>query len=431
MNYPTGIGTDIQANDNSIMESLTYILVINSGSSSIKFQLLAMPAEQHLIDGQMEQIGSADAILIYKVRDSIPLERSLPAPDHATALSAIFNLLEEQQSKSHLSPPDVVSHRVVHGGNEFAAPVLINEDVITRLEKVSKLAPFHNTASLAGIRIVADLLPDVPQVAVFDTTFHHDLPEHARYYGLPLELQHQQHIQRYGFHGMSHGYVAATAAQWLGRSPTELKIISLHLGNGASACAIHGGNSIDTSMGFTPLEGLVMGSRCGDLDPALPAHIAAALELSSEQLEQLLQQQSGLKGLCGDADMRRIEQRMAAGDANARLAFDIFCYRVRKYIGAYYAVLNGLDVLVFTAGIGEHSAAVRAAVCTGMDALGIGVDSVSNAAVSGGIADIGRSDLPVRVLVVPTDEELEIARAAQTCLHKGVIVDASSPTRND
>jgi len=429
MNCPTGIGTDMRENRNDIWERLTNILVINSGSSSIKFRLFAMPAEQPLIGGQLERIGSVDARLLYTVRGSDPLIRPLTVSDHATALSAIFTLLGEQASISGLSQPDAVGHRVVHGGSEFSAPALIDEEIITRLEKVSKLAPLHNTACLAGIRVVADLQPGTPQVAVFDTAFHHDLPEYARYYGLPLELQRQQHIRRYGFHGLSHSYVAAAAAQWLGRSLDDLKMITLHLGNGASACAIRGGFSVDTSMGFTPLEGLVMGSRCGDLDPALPAYFAAALELSSEQLEQLLQQQCGLQGLCGDADMRRIEQRLVTGDDDARLAFDIFCYRVRKYIGAYYAALNGLDVLVFTAGIGEHSAAVRAAVCTGMEALGIGVDSVSNAASSGGIVDIGRSDLPVRVLVVPTDEELEIARATHACLHKAAAGNPPSRIR--
>lgn len=406
-----------------IAESLTNILVINSGSSSIKFRLFAMPFEQSLAGAQLGRIGSADARLLYTMHSSDRLERSVVAPDHAAALSAIFTLFGEQSLVSPLSQPDAVGHRVAHGGNEFAAPVLIDEEVISRLKKVSKLAPLHNATSLEGIRVACKLLPGVRQVAAFDTAFHHDLPEYVRYYDLPLKLQYQQHIRHYGFHGLSHRYVAATAARWLGRSPTDLKLISLHLGNGASACAIREGLSVETSMGFTPLEGLVMGSLCGDLDPALPAHIAAALELSGEQL---LQQQSELQGFCGEADMRRIEQRMMAGDGDARLAFDIFCYWVRKYIGAYYAVLNGLDALVFTAGIGEHSAAVRAAVCADMEALGIGVDSASNAAASGGIADIGICDLPVRVLVVPTDEELEIARATHACLHKSATASASS-----
>jgi acetate kinase len=335
-------------------------------------------------------------------------------------VAAIFALLAEQE-RLDTSGLGAIGHRVVHGGDEFTEPVLIDEQVVTRVEAVSNLAPLHNLANLAGMRVARELRPDLPQVAVFDTAFHHELPKHARYYALPLGLQRQQHIRRYGFHGVSHHYVAAAAAQWLGRPLEALKLVSLHLGNGASACAILGGHSVDTSMGFTPLEGLVMGSRCGDLDPALPGYIAAQLGLSGEQLDQWLNQQTGLRGLCGESDMRRIEQRRAAGDTDARLAFDMFCYRVRKYIGAYYAVLNGLDVLIFTAGIGEHSAAVRAAVCTGLDRLGIGADPERNTRVASGIAEISLPAAPVRVLVVPTDEELEIARATQACLRKAGI----------
>lgn len=403
------------------------ILVINSGSSSIKFQLLAMPREQRLAHGQLERIGSAEARLHHARGTDRPGSRTLPATDHAAGLAAIFALLAEQE---RVDPGGfgAIGHRVVHGGEEFTEPVLIDEQVTTRLEAVSNLAPLHNLANLAGIRVARELQPGLPQVAVFDTAFHHHLPEHARYYALPLGLQRQQRIRRYGFHGVSHHYVAAAAAQWLDRPLEALKLISLHLGNGASACAILGGHSVDTSMGFTPLEGLVMGSRCGDLDPALPGYIAGQLGLSGEQLDQWLNQQSGLRGLCGDGDMRRIEQRMAAGDSDARLAFDMFCYRVRKYIGAYHAVLNGLDGLIFTAGIGEHSAAVRAAVCTGLEALGIAVDAERNTRVDSGIAEISPPDAPVSVLVVPTDEELEIARATYAFLRKVAIAKAPPPT---
>jgi len=288
--------------------------------------------------------------------------------------------------------------------------VRLDQATIAALEKLDTLAPLHNAASLAGVRAARALLPDVPQFAAFDTAFHRGLPDHAQYYALPLTLQREWGIRRYGFHGLSHGYVAAEAARWLGRPQAELKLITLHLGNGASACAIRGGRSIDTSMGFTPLEGLVMGTRCGDLDPALPAYLAATLGLDDAQLRQLLQEQSGLLGLGGDADMREIERRRELGDEAARLAFDVFCYRVRKYVGGYYAALGGLDALVFTAGIGERSVAVREAVCTDMEALGIGVDRARNAAAGQGVVEIGRGDLPVRVLIVPTNEELEIAR---------------------
>jgi acetate kinase len=392
------------------------VLAVNAGSSSVKFQLVAMPSERLLFGGRIEGIGGLHARLHYSRPGSAQVDRTVSAPDHDVAIALIFALLDDAGSSGTLHATDVVGHRVVHGGPEFDGPVRFDEAIMAALEKLDTLAPLHNAPNLTGVRAARELLPDVPQFAVFDTAFHRSLPEHAQYYALPLALQREWRIRRYGFHGLSHGYVAAEVAQWLGRPLAELKVISLHLGSGASACAIRGGYSIDTSMGFTPLEGLVMGTRCGDLDPALPAYLAATLGLDNAQLKRLLQEQSGLLGLGGDADMRRIEQRREAGDEAARLAFDVFCYRVRKYVGAYYAVLDGLDALVFTAGIGEHSASVRDAVCTGMEALGIGVDRARNAAAGPAVVEIGRRDLPVRVLIVPTNEELEIARATYAAL---------------
>ena len=392
------------------------ILVINSGSSSIKFQLITLPGGHRLLHGLIERIGETEAVLHHARGDEPPITRNLPAADHAAGLAAIFMLLSESGKEAAPTDLAAVGHRVVHGGGEFAAPILLDAQVVAQLDAVSSLAPLHNPANLAGIRVARELLPSVPQVAVFDTAFHHDLPDHTRLYALPQNLQRQHRIRRYGFHGLSHQYVAGAAAEWLGRPLSELKLISLHLGNGASVCAIRGGQSIDTSMGFTPLEGLVMGSRCGDLDPALPGHLAAELGFSGEEVDHLLNRQSGLLGLCGDSDMRRIEQRMAAGDEAASLAFDLFCYRVRKYIGAYYAALNGVDALIFTAGIGEHSAAVRTSVCRELDALGIAVDPARNAAVDGCITEISPPGAMLRVLVVPTDEALQIARATAACL---------------
>ena len=397
------------------------ILALNSGGSSIKFQLLAMPTEQRLLSGLLENIGSPDARLHVARGDHSPNSLSVAAPDHAAGLATIFALLTETGGTGYNNSLAAIGHRVVHGGGAFFAPIVLDTGVIAQLEATSTLAPLHNASNLEGIRIAHDLMPAVPQVAVFDTAFHHDLPEPARHYALPLKLQHQHHIRRYGFHGLSHEYVAGVAAERLGRPLAELRLVSLHLGNGASACAIRGGHSVDTSMGFTPLEGLVMGSRCGDLDPALPGHLENALGLSGEEVDHLLNRQSGLMGLCGDSDMRRIEARMADGDPAARLAFEMFVYRVRKVIGAYFAVLNGLDALIFTAGIGEHSATVRAAACRELDALGIALDPVRNAAAAG-TAEISPPDAAVRVWVIPTDEELQIARATHACLQAAATV---------
>ena len=392
------------------------ILVINAGSSSIKFRLLEMPSEQRLASGLVEGIGAAEAGMRYAAAGQEPVRRTLPAADHAAAADALLAQLEPALTGGKIR---VVAHRVVHGGAEFTAPLPIDAGAIARIEAVSALAPLHNAAGLACIRLIRERFPTLPQVAVFDTAFHHDLPDCARLYALPLALQREQGIRRFGFHGLSHRSVARAAAAWLRRPLEELRLITLHLGNGASACAIRGGRSVDTSMGFTPLEGLVMGSRCGDIDPALPGHLAGALGGDTARVDALLNRDSGLRGLCGDSDMRAIERRMGAGDADARLAFELFCYRIRKYIGAYHAVLNGIDALVFTAGIGERSAAVRAAVCADLDALGIAIDARRNAAADDGIADIGHPDAAVRILVVPTDEELEIARATHASLGGG------------
>lgn len=394
---------------------MAHILVINSGSSSIKYQLIDMPSEQVLTQGRLEHIGSVESVLIQGNGENPPDDQRLPTIDHTAGLDHILTLLTERGLLDNHTL-SAVGHRVVHGGEVFTKPVQVDADFIAQLDSVNQLAPLHNAANLAGIKTVAARWPKLPQVAVFDTAFHHNLPDHARHYALPLKLQQDLGIRRYGFHGLSHQYAAMTAAQHLDRPLSQLKLITLHLGNGASACAIHGGRSLDTSMGFTPLEGLVMGSRCGDLDPALPAYIREQAALSARQLDHLLNQQSGLQGLCGDNDMRRIEQRMAAGDRVAQLAFDMFCYRIRKYIGAYVAVLNGIDALIFTGGIGEHAIAVRAAVCTNLDALGIIRDAERDNRSDKGIRQISAANAPTDILVIPTNEELGIARATDDLL---------------
>lgn len=395
------------------------VLVINAGSSSIKYRLLMLPGDACLAEGLLEGIGGGEPRLHHRAGDHRPAPLAVDAADHAAALEAVFDRLDADGLLGGARGPTAIAHRVVHGGAAFSAPLPIDDDVIAELDALRELAPLHNGPSLAGIAAARRRLPGLPQVAVFDTGFHHQLPEVARHYALPLALQAAHDIRRYGFHGLSHQYVARAAADHLGRSPADVKLISLHLGNGASACAIDGGRSMDTSMGFTPLEGLVMGSRCGDLDPALPDYIAERLKLSCTEVEHLLNTESGLRGLCGDSDMRRIEQRMADGDPEAELAFELFCYRIRKYIGAYFAVLGGIDALVFTAGIGEHSAAVRAAACDRLDALGIRVDAARNAAEAPGVRTISPPDAGVSVLVVPTDEERQIAAATFDCLTRG------------
>jgi len=401
------------------------VLVINTGSSSIKYQLLSMPAGERLAHGLLEDIGGSEARLhhTHGTRTEPPL--GVTAPDHTAGMEVVFDRLQADGLLDAAHGLMAIGHRVVHGGDRFSAPVLIDDAVIEKLQAIRHLAPLHNVANLTGIRVARQRLPGVPQVAVFDTAFHHAMPAHARHYALPLALQRELGIRRFGFHGLSHQYVAEAAADFLGRPLATLKLISLHLGNGASACAIKDGRSVDTSMGFTPLEGLVMGSRCGDIDPNLPGYIAAQTEVSGAEVERLLNTESGLRGLCGDSDMRRIEQRMADGDADARLAFDLFCYRIRKVIGAYFAALNGIDALIFTAGIGEHSAAVRAAVCTDLDALGITVDAACNAGAGQETTRISPPDARVPVLVVPTDEERQIAVATLNCLTTGTDVLSS------
>lgn len=394
---------------------MSRLLILNAGSSSLKFALIEMPAQHGLLRGRIEGIGTQQSVLRTFAPAGEGSEHAVTARDHSEALSMALSHIERTEVLSAPLEPDLIGHRIVHGGISYTEPVVLDNEVLASIEVATQLAPLHNTASLAVVRSLEKQLPGIPQIAVFDTAFHQTLPEYAHFYGLPLHLQRENGVRRYGFHGISHRYVANEAARWLGRPIEELKLISLHLGSGASACAIDGGKSIETSMGFTPLEGLVMGTRCGDLDPTLPSFLARRLGLDDGALERLLQKQSGLLGLCGDSDMRKIEARREAGDEAATLAFEMFCYRIRKYIGAYYAVLNGLDAILFTAGIGERSALVRQAVCTHMEALGVGIDASRNGQESNVIRDIADEDRPVRLLVVPTDEEMAIAEAC----HRG------------
>jgi acetate kinase len=372
------------------------ILVVNSGSSSLKFAFIDPRDPTARRGGLVERIGQADG-----------------PPDHAAAL---------RRAVDTLGPgglPRAVGHRVVHGGSEYRAATVVDDSLVAAVRRLVPLAPLHNPANLLGIEVARALWPDVPQVAVFDTAFHASLPPAAATYAIDAELSRRYGVRRYGFHGTSHRYVAGRTARLLGRPVEAVDSIVLHLGNGASATAVHGGRSVETSMGLSPVEGLVMGTRCGDLDPAVPGHLARVAGFEPADIDDLLWHRSGLAGLCGDSDMRTVLARRAAGDQAATLAFDVYCHRIRKYIGAYHAVLGRLDAIAFSAGIGEHAAEVRSAALAGLDGWGIAVDPDRNSAPDGGERVISPDGAPVAVCVVPTDEELAIALEVDELLSGG------------
>ena len=398
------------------------VLVINSGSSSVKYELFVMDAdaERSVLAGEVERIGSPEASLWQEVRaeDGATYRdsRDVRASDHSEALDCVLEALEGAAGATGTGPLQAVGHRVVHGGERFADPVVLDDDAVAAIEQLALLAPLHTGANIAGIQAARTHLPDIPHVAVFDTAFHRTMPAHASIYALPRELCREHGIRRYGFHGTSHAYVAKRAAAFLGRPLDELALITLHLGAGASATAIRGGESIDTSMGMTPLEGLMMGTRCGDVDPAVPMLLARLTERSREDVHRLLNNESGLLGVCGASDMREVHRLAEESDADAALALEMFCYRAKKYVGAYFAALGDADAIVFTAGIGENDAEVRSRVCGGLAALGIEIDEARNREGAEGERRISSDASRVAVLVVPTDEELEIARRTGECV---------------
>ncbi|HOT96864.1 MAG TPA: acetate kinase [bacterium] len=390
------------------------IFVLNCGSSSLKFQLIEADTEKLLAKGVVERIGASDAILTYKPVGKEAVSQTREIPNHEIALSLVLELLSSPQHGVIASMSEIkgVGHRLVHGGEEFVSSVLIDEKVKEGVHRCIQFAPLHNPHNLKGVEVCEQLMPGVPQVGVFDTAFHHTLPAKAFMYALPMSLYRKHRIRRYGFHGTSHAYVARKAAEYIGKPIETLKIITCHLGNGASVTAVDGGHSVETSMGFTPLEGLVMGTRSGDVDPALIPYIAKIEDLSMAQVDSLLNKKSGMLGLTEKTnDFREIEEAAGRGDAACVQALEIFCHRLRKYVGAYMAVLGGLDALVFTAGIGEHSPLVREWTCANLSAFGIQIDTVRNAKNE---FDIGSGS--VKVLVVPTNEELAIARETQRIL---------------
>ncbi|MBG0832368.1 acetate kinase [Planomonospora sp. ID67723] len=370
---------------------MTRVLVLNSGSSSVKYRLLSVgPGEAvRLASGTIERIG----------------EEGSPVADHAAALESAAEELSAAGFGIDSPELTAIGHRVVHGGTAFTEPTPITDEVVAGIRDLIPLAPLHNPANLAGIEVARRLRPDLPQVAVFDTAFHATIPAEASTYAIDRETAGRFGIRRYGFHGTSHAYVSREAAALADRP--EANVIVLHLGNGASASAVAAGRCVDTSMGMTPLEGLVMGTRSGDVDPGAVLHLRRAAGMSLAEIDTLLNRRSGMLGLCGDNDMREVERRVAAGDPDAELALSVYCHRLRKYVGAYYAVLGTVDVIAFTGGVGENSSLVRSRALAGLEPLGIALDPARN---SGGKGLISVEDSRVKVAVVPTDEELEIAR---------------------
>ncbi len=388
------------------------ILVINAGSSSVKYQVINPEKEAVLATGLVERIGMSGAILTHRPTGRKEVRLSGEILDHKIAIEYVLSIL---LSKNHgvikdKKEIDAVGHRVVHGGEAFSSSVLISEEVMAQIRACIDYAPLHNPPNLRGINAAKQLLPDVPQVAVFDTAFHQTMPKYAFLYGLPYVLYKRHGIRRYGFHGSSHRYVASRAARLIGKPLDELKLITCHLGNGSSAAAIKYGKSVDTSMGFTPLEGLLMGTRCGDMDPAVILQIMAKEEMTPNDATTMLNKHSGLMGISGlSSDMREIEEEYDTND-RARVAHDIFTYRLRKYIGAYAAAMGGVDVVVFTGGIGENSMLVRKNALKGLEFLGIELNEEKNKAQANGDRQINTSSSRVKVLVIPTNEELVIAQ---------------------
>ncbi|GAB2982279.1 acetate/propionate family kinase [Frigoribacterium salinisoli] len=393
---------------------MSAVLVVNSGSSSFKYQLIDLEGERRLASGLVERIGEATGQTKHR-NDVTGEETSSDATaiaDHEAGFEVMLDAFREHGPSFDEHPPVAVGHRVVHGGEEFDRATVVDDDVEAAIDRLSALAPLHNPANLQGIRAAKRSFPDVPHVAVFDTAFHQTLAPAAYTYAIDAELARQHSVRRYGFHGTSHKYVSEQTAAFLGRPLSELKIIVLHLGNGASVAAIDGGRSVETSMGMTPLEGLVMGTRSGDIDPAAVFHLHREAGLGFDELETLLNKRSGLLGLTGSGDMRDVQDSASRGDAVSEAALAVYRHRIRHYVGAYVAQLGGLDAVVFTAGVGENNALLRRRTLAGLDVLGIRVDDDRNELASREARRISPDGAPVAVLVVPTDEELEIARQA-------------------
>ncbi|PHS32045.1 MAG: acetate kinase [Alkaliphilus sp.] len=388
------------------------VLVLNCGSSSLKYQLINMDNEEILAKGLAERIGIANGLVKHEVagKDKVIINENMET--HKDAIRIVLNAIVDDKHGAIKSMDEIaaVGHRVVHGGEKFTSSVVITDEVKATLEECSELAPLHNPPNLMGIEACEEILPNVPMVGVFDTAFHQTMPKSAYIYALPYELYEKYKIRKYGFHGTSHKYVVNKAAKVLGKPLEELKIVTCHLGNGASVAAIKHGKSIDTSMGFTPLEGLTMGTRCGDIDPAITTFIMDKELLDTAGLNNLMNKKSGILGISGVSnDFRDVEEAADNGNERAQLALDVFHNRVKKYIGAYAAIMGGIDAVVFTAGLGENSPETREAVCEGLEFLGIEIDKVKNK-VRGKQTVVTTDDSKAKVILIPTNEELMIAR---------------------
>lgn len=396
------------------------VLVINAGSSSLKYQLIDMDTHSLMAKGLCERIGIEGSLLKHTPtgRDSVKIEA--PMPSHADAIKLVISALvsKEHGVIADMSEISAVGHRVVHGGEAFSSSVIINDEVKEVLKECSVLAPLHNPANLIGIEACEQAMPGVPQVGVFDTAFHQTMPAKAYTYALPYEYYQKYKVRRYGFHGTSHYYVSKRAAEMLGKPIEELKIITCHLGNGSSLAAVDGGKCIDTSMGFTPLAGVEMGTRCGDIDPAIIPFIMEKEGITIDEMNTVMNKKSGVDGISGiSSDFRDVETAADNGNERAALALDIFAYSVKRYIGMYMAALGGVDAIVFTAGVGENSAEMRERIISNLEFFGIKIDAEKNK-VRGKEADISAADAKVKTLVIPTNEELTIALFAEELLNR-------------
>ena len=396
------------------------VLVINCGSSSLKYQLINSDSEEVLAKGLCERIG-IDGRLVYQKEGLDKEITEAPMPTHKEAIQMVLDALVNPKTGAvkSLAEIDAVGHRVVHGGEKFSDSVVITEEVIAQVEECNDLAPLHNPANIIGIRACQALMPNVPMVGVFDTAFHQTMPEKAYLYGLPYEYYEKYGVRRYGFHGTSHKYVAHKAAEYLEEPIERLKLITCHLGNGSSIAAVDQGKVVDTSMGMTPLAGLMMGTRCGDLDPSVVNYLKYTLNITGHELDEILNKKSGLLGISGvSSDKRDVEEAAAAGNKRAQLASDMLNYQIKKTIGSYIAAMGGVDAIVFTGGIGEHDAVARAKICHHMDWLGIRIDTDKNKHIQGDVCEITAWGAKVRTLVIATDEELMIARDTKEVIEK-------------